>query len=193
MRTYPNLLWIGFSALVSVFLFWFSLSLLAGLFGLQLPFLIPNSGDTSWPETDTLILLLAFITVMIFMGAYNLWKVSTSWVNVRLQADGLTVFRPMKFTSKFVEWRDLVGFSTSQYYIGGSWNKSDTLWCSDSIILYTSDNGSYEVIRLYNYGLDDLTETLRKMQVEEFAFEPFNTTGFLIKHRTFEHKQQASR
>lgn len=125
------------------------------------------------------ILVFSALTIFAFYTVSNRLNYAVATEN------GLRIIFPMKLKSVFLEWKDLKGYSKSDYFYGGR-----SAFKSQSIVIYTRTNRIYEIIKLYNFDFLNFQTNLRKFNIVCFGHEGFNTVAYklIFRKRSYKYK-----
>jgi len=177
IRTYPNIFWIAFNLFIAFFVFWFSMNILFAVLQIQLPILLKfNKGESG---ADGIIFL--FIFLLILISIYQFYIVSYRTSYVIFHENGIALIKPLRAKVKFYTWQEIKGFSTSQICYN---LRSEPVWCSDSVVIYTNDKEVFEIIKVYNFRFNIVEKKLKEYNVNYLGFEPFKS-GFIVRKYKF--------
>lgn len=158
--------------ILQIFLILFSFSIIY--------FLIRNISLGNIISFPSIFVILLSIFI-VFINIFSFRKTSNSLTYISLSKKGINIFQPLKFKSLFFSWADIKGYSKSDYFYGGK-----LLLNSKSIIIYTKNNLTFEIIKIYIKNFTDFQTNLSKSKIAYFGTEPYITGNF--GKRTWKYK-----
>jgi hypothetical protein len=176
--THPNLCWIALLLTTCLFLLWFALSMFFALVQIKIPFLLPSTGPSKPTDVAMIMRLMIFIGLLFYGAFYIFRNVYRRWCEVVFGDESLTLRKPLQRVNVTVEWKNVVGYSESQICVYRNMFRRKS-WCCNSIVIYTKDNGVFEIVSRYCWNFEIVQESLESKGVKHFGFEPFYQTYFL--------------
>jgi hypothetical protein len=159
IRTKPNILRIVLSLLIVLIILCY-----IGLLAFLLISVSLNEGQGTMIYFCFLVSIMAFIGILFIKVIFS----RISWVEADYM--GVRIHYPFKFKTVDLNWKEIKGYSKSDFYYGYK-----PSFKTQSLLFYSREKGIFEVIKMYNRDFIDFQTKLRKFDIICFGKEGFRT------------------
>lgn len=160
LKTFPNVFWITINILIVIF--FLSLTVFMGFVFLKnknIAILIP-------------LLFMLLLAIMFYI------QLSNHFVYISRNEVGIKINQPLKFKFVKLNWNQLKGYSVSEIWFGKN------LFCSKSFIIYSNDERVFEIIKICNFGFNEMLLSFNDKKIYYLGKEPYDT-GFYSRKYMF--------
>jgi len=158
-RTFLKILWITINIFFEIFL----------ILTLIIMFQAVNING------NYLILLPMFFVTFFLIFFYN--QLSNQITYITISEREIEVYKPLKFLKISLEWKNIKGYSVSEFCYGRN------LYSSKSLIIYPKTESEIEIINLFNLNFEQTFESLKKHNIAKLGNEPYQTGLWKRKYK----------
>lgn len=117
-----------------------------------------------------MLFLLPFAT-SIFLVFY--YQISNHFTFAKINSGEIIIFQLLKLKIKKLKFEEINGYSKSEI----SYGTVPLNYTSESLILYSTKNSQYEIIKLYNFNFETFEKEFKKTQVKYLGKEQYQSKG----------------
>ena len=151
---------------------WITINLFFGLFLLLLIIIMFQAVRIN----GNYFILLPMILLTSFLIFFYI-QLSNQITYIIINEREIEVFKPLKFQKITLEWKNIKGYSVSEFWYGRN------LYSSKSFIIYPKTESEIEIINLFNLKFEQTFESLKKHKIVKLGNEPYQTGLWKRKYK----------
>ena len=115
--------------------------------------------------------------LFLFLSLFFYSQISNQLTYIKINNSGIVIYRPLRLKKFIFDWKEIRGFSISEFWYGKK------LYSSKSLIIYSKTENPIEIINLFNLNFDQVFLSLKKNKVTKLGNETYQTGIWKRKYR----------